>query len=360
MSKIKLDAVYSALLTEGEEAATKMMREYVRTTCLDINNRIINEDDLSFDAVSTDAPEEDAGSAAGSSAFLTVAYADPEGDCSSDSAIISALGREDMDGAGWADGIRTLSFQFDSAEAAQAAADDLSASSDESLPTGIDTIVDTFDVDASNDVSSEDDSVEENFDNTDGIDSPLSDTQPEGEHALEEDGDDDVDVDINADVDPSDTSDEDECPILDRMDDLTAEIEELKTQIAAQLNLDDDSDLDESFNFEKVNAKTATTDGVEAGGKKVKTNDVSLIPGNNDMDHRADAAAPIEIRDPNPAHGYAREPAPPVKTLDLGKNVRKTAEQDMSKVSDKGDTSALINKPFPEENDKSIIPGKDD
>lgn len=360
MSKVKLDAVYRALLSEGEESATKMMREYVLSTCIDINNRIINEDDLSFDAVETDETENSDSSGA---AFLTVAYADPEGDCPNDSAIISALGRDDMDGAGWADGIRTLSFQYSSEEEAQSAADDLQNSEDESLPVSMDTVVDSFDFGADSDDTEE--TVEEDDSFNDGTESPLSDTQPETCNSLEEDeSEDDVTVDVDGgdlDVDASTDEDSDECSILSQMDDLTADIEDLKNQIAARLGEgESEEDLDESFDFEKVNIKTATTDGVEAGGKKVQTNDESVIPGNTDMDHRADGAHPIEIKDPNPHNGYAREPAPPVKSLDLGKNVRRTAEQDMSKVSKEGDKSALINKSFPEENDTSIISGKDD
>lgn len=359
MSKVKLDAVYRALLSEGEEAATKMMREYVLSTCIDINNRIINEDDLSFDAVSAD---EDNNSDNSGAAFLTVAYADPEGDCPSDSAIISALGRDDMDGAGWADGIRTLSFQYSSEEEAQSAADDLQASEDESLPESMDTVVDSFDFDGDTDSSETEETVEEDDTFNDGSESPLSDTQPETCNSLEEDEDEDTDdVTVDIDSEEGEDTDSDECSILSQMDDLTADIEDLKNQIAARLGEGEtDEDLDESFDFEKVNIKTATTDGVEAGGKKIKTNDESVIPGNTDMDHRADGAHPIEIKDPNPHNGYAREPAPPVKSLDLGKNVRKTAEQDMSKVSKEGDKSAIINKSFPEENDTSIISGKDD
>lgn len=359
MNKINLESVLNLLLSEGKEAAAPLMHKYIIETCLEINDSIIKEDGEEIDVdADTDlsSGEGDEGTSAAEPAVLTVFYKDPDGDCDYDSAILALIGREDMDGAGWADGIRTLVFQFDSEEAAEEAADKIANRTDEDgLPEEISTDVASIDFD---DDSSEEtiEETEESEVNPEGEQSPVGSTEEEpiseeegSEEPASEDGEEDSDFsDIFADPEESDS---------DKILDLASEIEELKRQIE-ELSSEDNT-VEEGFEFEKVKP-VVTPQGKESGaGGITKINDTSLIPGNTEtVDQRLDHAKPIQIKD-KPHKGYEREAAPTIKTVDVGaRNVRKDAEEGMESVSKEGDASAIINKDQGKENDTSIISGK--
>lgn len=362
MNKINLESVLNLLLSEGKEAAAPLMHKYIVETCLEINDSIIKEDGEEIDVdADTDlsSGEGDEGTSAAEPAVLTVFYKDPDGDCDYDSAILALIGREDMDGAGWADEIRTLVFQFDSEDAAEDAADKIANRTDEDgLPEEISTDVTSIDFDEDSEESSEEEPIEETEEsevNPEGEQSPVGSTEEpiseeEGsEEPASEEGEGDSDFsNIFADPEESDS---------DKILDLASEIEELKRQIE-ELSSSEDT-VEEGFEFEKVKP-VVTPQGKEFGtAGTIKINDTSLIPGNTEtVDQRLDHAEPIQIKD-NPHKGYEREAAPAIKTVDVGaRNVRKDAEEGMESVSKEGDSSAIINKDHGKENDTSIISGK--
>lgn len=343
----KLGAVFEALINEGEDKALLIMKEYIRESAVAINNKLIKEDD---------DLEPESEEASGNVVILTVAYPDPEGSCSYDQAILTALDREDMDGAGWADGIRTLVFQYDSMEDADNAAETLeNRDEDSDLPEEISTDASEIDFDTEED---EDKELEED---DSGQSSPLSDTRPEckieeaegSEDSNKDSKETPVDVEtteVEVEPDFSDIFTDPNESIDDKINDLASEIEDLKAQIAAAL--DSDNSLEEAFDYEKV-APVKNEDGVDAVGEKITSgNDTSLIDGKEDTSLETDAS-PIKID--NEHHvGFDREKAPEVKEIKLGRNVRDCFKDGMEVVPPEGDKSALVNK-SDKQNNKSVI-----
>lgn len=349
MSKIKLEKVLNLLLSEGKDAATPLMHQYVIETCLEINDKILREDEVEMDVDST--PEDDSTSVP---SILTVFYKDPEGDCSYDQAILDVLGREDFDGAAWDEGIRTLVFQFHSEDEADDAAETLENAQGEGsdLPDELTTDVTdiTFDDDdgaeESEDETTDTTEVEECNDNASGNESPLSDTKPE-----EVEESDEVEGQTEEDPEFSDIFKNPEESTDDKVLDLAAEIEDLKRQIA---ELGNDETVSESYELESVKPVDNQDGDLSGNAGKIKTNDKSVIPGDKDISNRDKSAKPMEIGKGEDHKGYDRQPAPAIKTLKPATNTRTKATDGMEKVSKEGDKSALINQ-TPKGNDKSII-----
>lgn len=376
MSKINLASVLEKLLKEGHEGASDELHKYFVETCAEINNSIIAEDDedditateelpsgddVVTDTTTDDSTDTDETPSTGGQYALNVYYQDLDGDCASDDAIMQLIGTDDMDGAGWAKGVRSLEFQFDSESDANAAAEALNNADEGALPTEISTSVDAIPFAGEDDDSEEpaeegsddvvvdtDESVEESDDDSSsegGEESPIS-----GE---EEGSDEDEDVDPTSIFKDPEESDS------DKIDDLASSVEELKAQIAALSDSDFDN-LEESYTLEPV--KDPGLSGKKetgSNGKAVNVNDESLIPGNKDMENRI-AGEPIEIKSEN-HNGYEREAAPAVKTLNIGNNEKKGVMDGTSKVSKEGDKSALLNKTgdgFGSDSPGSIIDGK--
>lgn len=343
MSKINLEKVLSLLLSEGKEAASPLMHQYIVETCLDINAKILKEDD---DVETIETEETNS-----TPSILTVFYKDEDGDCDADAAILAVLGRDDMDGAAWADGIRTLVFQFDSEDEADDAAEALEkAQEDETSGIPNELTTDVTDVDFS-----EEDEIEE--DNSDGQESPLSEITPEIENTEVQEDDDseeveDTETEVVTDFsdifkDPEESTDE-------KIVDLATEIEEMKRKIAELEGNEADVSVQEEYKLEPVKAPK-NVDGELLGDKeRIATQTKSPIAGNNTPDTRIDGGAPIVIDTKDTHNGYERQPAPPVKQLNLGNNVRKNAKDGMEVVSKEGDKSAIINEPV-KVNDKSVI-----
>ena len=343
MSKVKLEKVLSLLLSEGKDAASHLMHQYVVETCLEINDKILREDEVE---ITDEEPETSVPS------ILTVFYKDPEGDCDYDQAILDTLGKEDFDGAAWADGIRTLVFQFPCEDEADAAAETLenAQGEDSGLPDELTTDVTdvVFDDEDGDDVSVDTDDVdttEVEEDNDNGEESPLTDvdnTSCEVEEEVETPEEDPEFSDIFK--DPEESTEE-------KVLDLASEIEDLKRQIA---ELGGDDTVAESYELETVKPIDNQDGELSGDAGKIKTNDKSVIPGNDDINDRAASAQPMEIGKGEDHKGYERQPAPPVKVLDNGTNIRKSGTEGYTKVSKEGDAKALINQ-TPKGNDKSVI-----
>lgn len=110
---------------------------------------------------------------------------------------------------------------------------------------------------------------------------------------------------------------------------------------------DDDNldDITESVMAELERISVSMEDGKEvAAGKKITTNDKSpLIQASVD---KRGGAKPVTIKGPTHS-GYERETAPSSKDYEKKKNtVRGKADSVLSRVPDKGDKSALLNKDF--------------
>lgn len=376
MKKVNLASVLEVLLKEGQDQAGTELHKYFIERCAEINEELEEADDgVEIDDVSSVAPEvddsEDDGADFGGEddtstdegsgkVILTVIYTDPDGDCEDDQSIMDTIGATDMDGAGWAEGVRTLEFIFDDQASADAAADALENrdGGPENLQT--DTTVISLDTpaeeggdeagtdDSTEDFGGEDDGDVTEDESSDGEESPISgseDTSEDfgGEDDTSTDGEEETDG-IFKDPEESDS---------DKIDYLAAEVEKLKAE------LESFQDLGEGFEYTPVKVKM--TDDTEIGtGGKISSNDESLVPGNKDMDNRI-AGEPIEIKD-KPHSGYARETAPSFKTVDVGaKNVRKGVTDGTSKVSKEGDASAELNNKgngFGSDSPGSIIDGK--
>jgi hypothetical protein len=115
-----------------------------------------------------------------------------------------------------------------------------------------------------------------------------------------------------------------------------------ETPVADDDNLDD---ITESVMAELERISVTMTDATEVGasGKKVSTNTDLPI----DAKTRNKKADPVTIGK-GPTHsGFERETAPSAKSYEKKKNtVRGKADSVLSRVPDKGDKSALLNKDF--------------
>lgn len=220
----------------------------------------------------------------------------------------------------------------------------------------------------------------------------------EGEEALEVGGDefpagddDAVDGDIEAADDLDGEMDMEEVPVEDKVEDLEAQLAELKAEFDKLMGveelehdtdinddgvIDGDSDgedapeafgeskevaededfqdLEESFELEKVADPRLNGESEIGTGGKVAVLKDSPIPQRKPEDRVGGSVVEIKGKTHK---GYAREASPGVNTKPILKNQVTNAKQDLTPVSPEGDKSALINKGPTPDKGKSPIGG---